>query len=220
MAVGVDPAARGRLFGAPSAFRHCRSPSEGGSGAHVVGVRSAGLAGRRGPLPAGRSSRYLICFAIVDGRGGGPRHPALRGTRRLRRSVTALSALRRPAAGCGGQAWRAVRPGRCPASFRVVFPPVFNRPGQSPARCAWRTHSVVVSPGGIQRATRALAKGICVRVAGCPVARSVDPELLACATDRLSVGALGVADPFSCGCAFAYVARQQVLRERDQAPQG
>ena len=65
-----------------------------------------------------------------------------------------------------------------------------------------------------------LAKGICVRVAGCPVARSVDPELLACATDRLSVGALGVADPFSCGCAFAYVARQQVLRERDQAPQG
>ena len=45
------------------------------------------------------------------------------------------------------------------------------------------------------------------------------PELLASATDRLSVGAFGVADPFICGCAFGYVARQQVLRERDQAPQ-
>ena len=58
-----------------------------------------------------------------------------------------------------------------------------------------------------------------IGVAGCPVARSVDPQLLASATDRLSVDALGVADPVICGCAFGYVARQQVLRERDQAPQ-
>ena len=76
-------------------------------------------------------------------------------------------------------------------------------PGGSPRRC----------PGSLP------GQVLLICVAGCPVARSVDPQLLAPATDRLSVGALGVADPFICGCAFAYVARQQVLRERDQAPQ-
>ena len=76
-------------------------------------------------------------------------------------------------------------------------------------------------PGGSRRRCPGSLPGqvLLICVAGCPVARSVDPQLLAPATDRLSVGALGVADPFICGCAFAYVARQQVLRERDQAPQ-
>ena len=111
----------------------------------------------RSAWPRQRSGRERGYARPASGRSAAP-HRAVEARSRscpFRPGVASLVKASRACAACRHAGAEPVR---------VGFPPVFNRPDQTPARRACRTRSAVVSPGGIRRATRAFAKGmICVR---------------------------------------------------------